>query len=248
MTHDCNPSPRSIVLDVTINRRSLLERGSGAPKASGDANAAKDTRSSLRKLAPGYPLREICSWWCAERSRAATTVTTSSIGARRIRGQHLAQAATTQPPKALQVSAFATPAGGAGPGGGRQKIPALLKRLDLKGALVSMTSRAMPTSPSRSLDAGGDYLLARFLTQCRAYREQHGCDFILAMPTNLYGPGDNFDLESAHVLPPFLRWFAPRRSPATPRSRSGGPACGAGNSCTSTIASMRSCKSAHPEL
>jgi hypothetical protein len=36
--------------------------------------------------------------------------------------------------------------------------------------------------------------------QCQAYREQHGCDFISATPTNLYGPGD-FDLESAHVLP-----------------------------------------------
>lgn len=34
---------------------------------------------------------------------------------------------------------------------------------------------------------------------CQAYREQHGCDFISAMPTNLYGPGDNFDLASSHV-------------------------------------------------
>jgi GDP-L-fucose synthase len=42
---------------------------------------------------------------------------------------------------------------------------------------------------------------------CQAYREQHGCDFISAMPTNLYGPGDNFDLEGAHVLPALLRRF-----------------------------------------
>ena len=34
---------------------------------------------------------------------------------------------------------------------------------------------------------------------CQAYREQHGCDFISAMPTNLYGPGDNFDLVTSHV-------------------------------------------------
>jgi len=34
---------------------------------------------------------------------------------------------------------------------------------------------------------------------CQAYRRQHGCDFIAAMPTNLYGPGDNFDLATAHV-------------------------------------------------
>jgi GDP-L-fucose synthase len=36
---------------------------------------------------------------------------------------------------------------------------------------------------------------------CDAYRRQHGCDFISAMPTNLYGPHDNFDLETSHVIP-----------------------------------------------
>ncbi|PLK27386.1 GDP-L-fucose synthase [Novosphingobium sp. TH158] len=40
---------------------------------------------------------------------------------------------------------------------------------------------------------------------CQAYRAQHGCDFISAMPTNLYGPGDNFDLQSSHVLPALIR-------------------------------------------
>jgi GDP-L-fucose synthase len=40
---------------------------------------------------------------------------------------------------------------------------------------------------------------------CQAYRQQHGCDFISAMPTNLYGPGDNFDLTSSHVLPALIR-------------------------------------------
>lgn len=39
----------------------------------------------------------------------------------------------------------------------------------------------------------------------QAYRKQHGCDFISAMPTNLYGPGDNFDLSSSHVLPALIR-------------------------------------------
>ncbi len=38
-----------------------------------------------------------------------------------------------------------------------------------------------------------------------AYRKQHGADFISAMPTNLYGPGDNFDLKSSHVLPALIR-------------------------------------------
>ena len=41
----------------------------------------------------------------------------------------------------------------------------------------------------------------------QAFRRQHGCNFICAMPTNLYGPGDNFDLESAHVLPALIRKF-----------------------------------------
>ena len=40
---------------------------------------------------------------------------------------------------------------------------------------------------------------------CQAYRTQHGADFISAMPTNLYGPGDNFDLLSSHVLPALIR-------------------------------------------
>src|SRR5580765_3410045 len=40
---------------------------------------------------------------------------------------------------------------------------------------------------------------------CQTYRTQYGCDFISAMPTNLYGPGDNFDLNSSHVLPALLR-------------------------------------------
>lgn len=39
----------------------------------------------------------------------------------------------------------------------------------------------------------------------QAYRQQHGCDFISAMPTNLYGPGDNFDLASSHVMPALMR-------------------------------------------
>ncbi|SFK46817.1 GDP-L-fucose synthase [Pseudovibrio ascidiaceicola] len=40
---------------------------------------------------------------------------------------------------------------------------------------------------------------------CQAFRRQYDCDFISAMPTNLYGPGDNFDLTSSHVLPALMR-------------------------------------------
>ncbi len=42
---------------------------------------------------------------------------------------------------------------------------------------------------------------------CQAYRQQYGSDFISAMPTNLYGPNDNFDLTSGHVLPALIRKF-----------------------------------------
>ncbi len=42
---------------------------------------------------------------------------------------------------------------------------------------------------------------------CQAYRRQYGCNFISAMPTNLYGPNDNFDLKSSHVLPAMIRKF-----------------------------------------
>src|SRR5215207_3942147 len=43
------------------------------------------------------------------------------------------------------------------------------------------------------------------IKMCGAYRKQYGCDFISAMPTNLYGPHDNFDLETSHVLPALMR-------------------------------------------
>jgi GDP-L-fucose synthase len=42
---------------------------------------------------------------------------------------------------------------------------------------------------------------------CEAYRDQYGCNFISAMPTNLYGPNDNYDLNNSHVLPALLRKF-----------------------------------------
>jgi GDP-L-fucose synthase len=42
---------------------------------------------------------------------------------------------------------------------------------------------------------------------CEAYRAQYACNFISAMPTNLYGPNDNYDLQNAHVLPALIRKF-----------------------------------------
>ena len=51
------------------------------------------------------------------------------------------------------------------------------------------------------------YAIAKIagLKLCAAYRRQHGRDFISAMPTNLYGPGDNFDLATSHVIPALIR-------------------------------------------
>jgi GDP-L-fucose synthase len=59
---------------------------------------------------------------------------------------------------------------------------------------------------------------------CQAYRQQHGARFISAMPTNLYGPNDNFNLETSHVLPAMIRKFHDA-------TRTGGPVTlwGSGN-------------------
>ena len=45
------------------------------------------------------------------------------------------------------------------------------------------------------------------IKMCEAYRRQFGCDFISAMPTNMYGPNDNYDLQNSHVLPALIRKF-----------------------------------------
>ncbi|MFO1436377.1 MAG: GDP-L-fucose synthase [Gammaproteobacteria bacterium] len=50
---------------------------------------------------------------------------------------------------------------------------------------------------------------------CQAYRRQYGCNFISAMPTNLYGPGDNFDLSNSHVLPALIRKFHEAKTAAS---------------------------------
>ena len=53
------------------------------------------------------------------------------------------------------------------------------------------------------------YAMAKIagIEMCKAYHDQYGCRFISVMPTNLYGPGDNYDLENAHVLPALIRKF-----------------------------------------
>ena len=58
------------------------------------------------------------------------------------------------------------------------------------------------------------YAIAKIagIKTCQAYRRQYGCDFISVMPTNLYGPNDNYDLNSSHVLPALIRKFHEAKS------------------------------------
>jgi len=58
------------------------------------------------------------------------------------------------------------------------------------------------------------YAIAKIagIKQCETYRDQYGVDFISAMPTNLYGPNDNYDLQNSHVLPALLRKFHTAKS------------------------------------
>ncbi|MFM8469572.1 MAG: GDP-L-fucose synthase family protein [Limisphaerales bacterium] len=76
-----------------------------------------------------------------------------------------------------------------------------------KHAPQPMREDALLTSPLEPTNEG--YALAKIagLKLCAYYRRQYGRNFISAMPTNLYGPHDNFDLEKSHVLPALLRKF-----------------------------------------
>lgn len=58
------------------------------------------------------------------------------------------------------------------------------------------------------------YAIAKIagIKMCDAYRAQYGCNFVSVMPTNLYGPGDNYDLENSHVLPAMIRKFVTARN------------------------------------
>ena len=62
------------------------------------------------------------------------------------------------------------------------------------------------------------YAIAKIagILMTQAYNRQHGTNFIAAMPTNLYGPGDNFDLKTSHVLPAMVRKFAEAKANGSP--------------------------------
>jgi GDP-L-fucose synthase len=73
-----------------------------------------------------------------------------------------------------------------------------------KFAPQPMSEDALLTGPLEPTNQW--YALAKIagVKLCQAYRRQYGCDFISAMPTNLYGPGDNFDLQTSHVMPALI--------------------------------------------
>jgi len=77
----------------------------------------------------------------------------------------------------------------------------------------------------------------------QAYRAQYGLNAISLMPTNLYGPGDNFDLETSHVLPALIRRRTRRCARARRKSSFGAPASRAASFCTSTTWRKRRCSS-----
>jgi GDP-L-fucose synthase len=62
------------------------------------------------------------------------------------------------------------------------------------------------------------YALAKIagLKMCESFRLQYGCNFISAMPTNLYGPNDNYDLKNSHVLPALIRKFSDAKNTGKP--------------------------------
>jgi GDP-L-fucose synthase len=73
--------------------------------------------------------------------------------------------------------------------------PQPLKEEDLLTGLLEVTNEP--------------YAIAKIagIKLCEAYRDQYGCNFIAAMPTNLYGPGDNYHLQNSHVIPAMIRKF-----------------------------------------
>ncbi len=76
-----------------------------------------------------------------------------------------------------------------------------------KMAVQPMAEDALLTGPLEQTNE--PYAIAKIagIKMCEAYRAQYGCNFISVMPTNLYGPNDNYDLNGSHVLPAFIRKF-----------------------------------------
>jgi len=85
-----------------------------------------------------------------------------------------------------------------------------------KFAMQPIKEEYLLTGPLESTNE--PYAIAKIagIKMCDAYRDQYGCNFISAMPTNLYGPNDNYDLNKSHVLPALLRKFHEARKSNLP--------------------------------
>ena len=95
-----------------------------------------------------------------------------------------------------------------------------------KMAPQPLTEDALLTGPLEPTNE--PYAIAKIagITLCETYRDQYGANFISAMPTNLYGPGDNYDLETSHVLPALIRKIHTAKmtgAPSVPLWGSGSP-------------------------
>jgi GDP-L-fucose synthase len=85
-----------------------------------------------------------------------------------------------------------------------------------KHAPQPITEEALLSGPLEPTNEA--YAIAKIagIKLCQAYRKQFGCDFISVMPTNLYGPNDNYDLTTSHVLPALIRKFHEAKTTSLP--------------------------------
>jgi GDP-L-fucose synthase len=96
------------------------------------------------------------------------------------------------------------------------------KLLYLGSSCISPREASQPITEDQLLTApleatNEPYAIAKIagIKLCESYRRQYGCNFISAMPTNLYGPNDNFDLTSSHVLPALIAKFHAAKAAGT---------------------------------
>ena len=85
-----------------------------------------------------------------------------------------------------------------------------------KHAAVPFRERALWDGYPEETNAPYGLAKKMLLVQAQAYREQYGTNVIYLLPTNLYGPGDNFDLETGHVIPAMIRRFLEARDTGAP--------------------------------
>lgn len=79
-----------------------------------------------------------------------------------------------------------------------------------------LTEDQLHLGPPHYSNFGYAYAKRMLDVQSRAYRQQHGCNFITVIPNNLYGPNDNYDLDNGHVIPSLIRKFYEAKAQALP--------------------------------